>query len=261
MKEPPHPVLAQGKVRYVGDPVAVVVAETSRRPTTPPSWSRSTTRCCRPSSRPRTRATRRAAGPRRDRRATLLRLGLGDKAAVDAGLRQAPPTSPSWTWSTTGWSRTRWSRAPRSASTTGRRRATRSTPPARTRMSLRLLMGAFVLGVPEHKLRVVAPDVGGGFGSKIFHLRRGIRRAWAAKVLRPAGQVDRRALGELPLRRPRPRPRHPGRAGDGQGRQLPRAEGRIPPPTWAPISRPSRPACRPICTRTLLAGHYKTPAI
>src|ERR1700756_135182 len=28
MVEPPHPVLAQGKVRHVGDPVAVVIAET-----------------------------------------------------------------------------------------------------------------------------------------------------------------------------------------------------------------------------------------
>src|SRR5215471_3313088 len=28
MNEPPHPVLAQGKARYVGDPVALVVAET-----------------------------------------------------------------------------------------------------------------------------------------------------------------------------------------------------------------------------------------
>src|SRR6056300_2121662 len=34
---------------------------------------------------------------------------------------------------------------------------------------IRLLMGAFVLGLPEHKLRVIAPDVGGGFGSKIYH--------------------------------------------------------------------------------------------
>src|SRR5215813_100739 len=34
---------------------------------------------------------------------------------------------------------------------------------------IRLLMGAFVLQIPEHKLRVVAPDVGGGFGSKIYH--------------------------------------------------------------------------------------------
>ena len=29
---------------------------------------------------------------------------------------------------------------------------------------IRLLMGAFVLQIPEHRLRVVAPDVGGGFG-------------------------------------------------------------------------------------------------
>jgi carbon-monoxide dehydrogenase large subunit len=28
MKEPPHPPLAQGKVRYVGDHVAVIIAET-----------------------------------------------------------------------------------------------------------------------------------------------------------------------------------------------------------------------------------------
>jgi aerobic carbon-monoxide dehydrogenase large subunit len=32
----------------------------------------------------------------------------------------------------------------------------------------RLLLAAFVLGVPEQKIRVIAPDVGGGFGSKIF---------------------------------------------------------------------------------------------
>lgn len=34
---------------------------------------------------------------------------------------------------------------------------------------IRLMMGAFVLSIPENKLRVVAPDVGGAFGSKIYH--------------------------------------------------------------------------------------------
>ena len=34
--------------------------------------------------------------------------------------------------------------------------------------TIRAVMGG-VLGLPEHKLRVVGPDVGGGFGSKIFH--------------------------------------------------------------------------------------------
>jgi carbon-monoxide dehydrogenase large subunit len=32
----------------------------------------------------------------------------------------------------------------------------------------KLLVAAFVLGVPEQKVRAIAPDVGGGFGSKIF---------------------------------------------------------------------------------------------
>lgn len=32
----------------------------------------------------------------------------------------------------------------------------------------RLLIAAFVLGIPEQKIRVISPDVGGGFGNKIF---------------------------------------------------------------------------------------------
>jgi carbon-monoxide dehydrogenase large subunit len=47
----------------------------------------------------------------------------------------------------------------------------------------RLMLGAFVLGVPEHKLRVVAPDVGGGFGSKIHIYPEEATIAWAAKTL------------------------------------------------------------------------------
>jgi carbon-monoxide dehydrogenase large subunit len=32
----------------------------------------------------------------------------------------------------------------------------------------RLLLTAFVTGIPEHKVRVISPDIGGAFGSKIF---------------------------------------------------------------------------------------------
>jgi aerobic carbon-monoxide dehydrogenase large subunit len=50
----------------------------------------------------------------------------------------------------------------------------------------RLLMTAFVLGLPEHKVRVVAPDVGGGFGSKIFLYAEDVVLTWASKqVNRP----------------------------------------------------------------------------
>jgi carbon-monoxide dehydrogenase large subunit len=45
----------------------------------------------------------------------------------------------------------------------------------------RLLMTAFVLGLPEHKVRVIAPDVGGGFGSKIFLYGEDVALTWAAK--------------------------------------------------------------------------------
>jgi len=45
----------------------------------------------------------------------------------------------------------------------------------------RLIMGAFVLGIPEHKFRVISPDVGGGFGSKIFVYAEEVAVCWAAK--------------------------------------------------------------------------------
>ena len=51
---------------------------------------------------------------------------------------------------------------------------------------IRLLMGAFVLQIPEHKLRIISHDVGGGFGSKIFHYAEEAILTWAsAKVSQP----------------------------------------------------------------------------
>ena len=47
----------------------------------------------------------------------------------------------------------------------------------------RLILTAFVQIAPEHKLRVIAPDVGGGFGSKIFVYSEETALAWAAKKL------------------------------------------------------------------------------
>ena len=51
---------------------------------------------------------------------------------------------------------------------------------------IRLLMCAFVLGIPEHKTRVVSKDVGGGFGSKIFHYAEEALVTWASQqIARP----------------------------------------------------------------------------
>jgi aerobic carbon-monoxide dehydrogenase large subunit len=48
---------------------------------------------------------------------------------------------------------------------------------------IRLLLCAFVLGIPEHKVRVVGPDVGGAFGSKIYHYTEEALVTWASKKI------------------------------------------------------------------------------
>ncbi|SHL35214.1 xanthine dehydrogenase family protein molybdopterin-binding subunit [Roseibium suaedae] len=57
----------------------------------------------------------------------------------------------------------------------------------------RLVLSAFYNVAPEHKLRVIAPDVGGGFGSKIFIYPEEIAALWASKrVGRPVKWVSDR---------------------------------------------------------------------
>jgi len=49
---------------------------------------------------------------------------------------------------------------------------------------MRLLLSAFVMGVPEHKIRCISPDVGGAFGTKIFCYPEWALVAWASRKLR-----------------------------------------------------------------------------
>ena len=58
----------------------------------------------------------------------------------------------------------------------------------------RLIMSAFLGVAPEHKLRVVAPDVGGAFGSKIFVYAEEAACIWAsAKIGRPVKWTSTRS--------------------------------------------------------------------
>ena len=56
------------------------------------------------------------------------------------------------------------------------------------------MISAFIGMAPEHKLRVIAPDVGGGFGSKIFIYPEEVVALWASKrVGRPVKWVADRS--------------------------------------------------------------------
>ncbi|MBB6016479.1 xanthine dehydrogenase family protein molybdopterin-binding subunit [Deinococcus radiopugnans] len=58
----------------------------------------------------------------------------------------------------------------------------------------RLILAAFVMNIPEHKLRVISPDVGGGFGSKIFQYQEEVIMLLAARLTgRPVKWTARRS--------------------------------------------------------------------
>jgi carbon-monoxide dehydrogenase large subunit len=85
----------------------------------------------------------------------------------------------------------------------------------------RLIMGGFVLGLPEHKFRVIAPDVGGGFGSKIFIYPEEVVVAWAAKATgRPVKWTAERRESFMTDAHGRDHVSHAEMAFDNDGRML-----------------------------------------
>jgi carbon-monoxide dehydrogenase large subunit len=59
---------------------------------------------------------------------------------------------------------------------------------------MRLLIAAFVMGVPEERIRVISPDLGGGFGCKIFLYPEYVLVAWLSKRLgRPVKWIEERS--------------------------------------------------------------------
>ena len=85
----------------------------------------------------------------------------------------------------------------------------------------RLVIAAFVGMAPEHKLRVIAPDVGGGFGSKIFIYPEEVVALWASKrVGRPVKWVCDRSEAFLADAHGRDHVTHAEMAFDGDGKIL-----------------------------------------
>ncbi len=63
---------------------------------------------------------------------------------------------------------------------------------------MRLLLTAFVFGIPEQKMRVISPDIGGGFGAKIFCYYDMAMVLWLAKkVGRPVKFCEDRSENYL----------------------------------------------------------------
>ena len=171
MQEPAHPVLAQGKVRHVGDPIAAVVAESLEEARTAAEAIEVDIEELAPVVDMKA-AVAEGSPKVHDDLSSNLCYDWGfveeNKAAVDEAFANAAHVT---TLELVNNRLVANPMEPRVAVGDYKRSTDESTlyTTSQNPHVIRLLMGAFVLGIPEHKLRVVAPDVGGGFGTKIFH--------------------------------------------------------------------------------------------
>jgi aerobic carbon-monoxide dehydrogenase large subunit len=194
MVEPPHAPLAVDRARYVGDHVAVVVAETKAQ----------------------AKAAAREVEVEFETLPVIARLGaavapgapvvweqapnnlcfdweLGDRAAVEAAFATAHKVVEIEVVNNRLVPNPMEPRAAIGDYDVAEDRSTLYTTSQNPHL-IRLLMSAFVLKIPEHKLRVVAPDVGGGFGAKIAHYAEEVIVTWAARKLgRPVKWVAERS--------------------------------------------------------------------
>ncbi len=260
MNEPPHPVLAQDKVRYVGDPVAIVIAETIAQ-AKDGAEKVVVDYAVLPAVVSVLDALKSGAPQLHDAAPgnRCYTWALGDKAAVDAAFARAAhvtkidivnnrlipnaiePRAANATYSSADDAYTLY--------------VTSQNPHVE-----RLLMTAFVLGLPEHKVRVIAPDVGGGFGSKIYLYPEETAMVWASKrVRRPIKWVAERSESFLADAHGRDHVTHAELALDKDGKFL-----ALKVDTTANMGAylSTFASCIPtILYATLLAGQYTTPAI
>jgi aerobic carbon-monoxide dehydrogenase large subunit len=186
MKAGAHPALAQGRVRYVGDHVAVVIGETL--PQARDAAERVTVDYD-PLPAAVDVATAQNAGKAQIHAEapgnTVYQWHLGDKAAVDAAFGNARHITRIDLVNNRLIPNAIEPRAAIGDYDSGNDSLTLYTTSQNPHVA-RLVLSAFIGLAPEHKLRVIAPDVGGGFGSKIFIYAEEVVCLWAArKIQRP----------------------------------------------------------------------------
>jgi carbon-monoxide dehydrogenase large subunit len=168
MKVGPHPVLAQGKARYVGDHVACVVAETynqARDAAELVEVSYEVLPAC--VSTAHARDEGQAVVHDEIARNTVYEWELGDKAAVDQAFASAAHVTRVDLINNRLVPNAIEPRAAIAEYNRGNDSFTLYTTSQNPHVA-RLIISAFIGVAPEHKLHVIAPDVGGGFGSKIY---------------------------------------------------------------------------------------------
>ena len=260
MKEPPHPCLAQVKVRHVGDPVAVLIADS-------PGAARDAAERVEvdyealpavvdaaQARTPRAPAVHDSAPDN-----TCYVWSIGDKAAADSAIASAAHVT-----------RLEFRNNRLVPNAIEPRAAIGQYSRADDSYTLhvanqnphveRLLMTAFVMGLPEHKVRVVAPDVGGGFGSKIFLYGEDVVVTWAAKQLnRPVKWTAERSESFVSDAHGRDHVTVAELATDAQGKFL---ALRVKTTANLGAYLSTFGSCVPtILYATLLAGQYTTPQI
>ena len=181
MKQPPHPVMAATKVNYVGEPVALVVADSFDEAKNaaelvsveyeelPAVVSTADAQSC-------ADIYEEAPGN------TCYEWELGEKEATDAAIEDAAHVT---RYTLTNSRLIPNALEPRAAIADfnrGTEELTLYTTSQNPHLA-RLILTAFVQLAPEHKLRIIAPDVGGGFGSKIFVYSEETALAWASMKL------------------------------------------------------------------------------
>ncbi len=260
MAEPPHPVLATGKVRHVGDPVAVVVAASKQE-----AKNAAELLVVDYDDMPGIASVRDAIAPG----APLVHdevpgnvcfdWHIGDKAIVDQAFAHAAHVVE---LDLTNNRLVPNAMEPRAAIGEFDRSSGEFTlyTTSQNPHVIRLLMGAFVLHIPEHKLRVVAPDVGGGFGSKIYHYAEEAIVTWAAgKLHRPVKWTCDRSEAFMSDAHGRDHYSKAAMALDAQGKFLALRVSTL--ANMGAYLSTFAPAIPTYLSATLLAGVYTTPAI